>query len=243
MKFLRLIEINNKQELAIIKLAFNQGDIEYRTLFENTLQTGDIYALGNTGAIIEVAEKDLAEAKIILADLGMELDYDSSKDRFNFINKFDKRTQNIPWIGNLQLEFRLVTIVFATLLVLFSALTLHILRIYPNELAGNFWCVDKIIHHGELVNPNTTSGIVMIGANREKCQEEIWFRKTGVIELPGFGTRNTMAHWQFKNRKTLTINFADEFKDIYEGVYKINSHWDGTMDLISEKTTITISSR
>lgn len=126
MKFLRLIEIINKQELTIIKLAFNRENIEYKTLFENTLQAGDIYALGSTGVIIEVAEKDLDGAKMILADLGIELDYDSSEDRFNFINKFDSLTQNIPWIGNLQLEYRLVLIVFITLLVLFSALVLTI---------------------------------------------------------------------------------------------------------------------
>ena len=54
MKYVRLFETQNRSELIKLKLRFNQVDLDYRVLFENTLNVADAYGLGARGVILEV---------------------------------------------------------------------------------------------------------------------------------------------------------------------------------------------
>ncbi len=160
----------------MIKLAFNREDIKFETLFEHTLNVADVYALGNSGAIIEVEEGDYVKSKEILAELGIEIDYDTKEDRFEFINKIEKSTENIPIIGRWKLEYRFLLVIMITILISGSIVLLKTLRLSKSELVGNFWCVEEIIHKGVKMQPNTTSGVVIIGFN-ERCKEDILFHE------------------------------------------------------------------
>lgn len=224
----------------MIKLALNKEEIEYKTHFENTLNIADVYALGNSGAIIEVAEKNYNKSKEILSELGIELEYDLKEDRFEFINKIERVTENIPVVGRLPIGYRFLLVAMTTIVIIGSVVLLNSIRISKSELIGHFWCVEKIIHNGVELKPNTVSEVVIIGFN-EKCKEDILFHDTGMIALPGFDSYDTRGNWDFKTDKILTISGMKDFKEIYEGEYVIKTNWKGTMEFVSDKTTIEIS--
>jgi hypothetical protein len=239
MNYIRLIEINNSQQLTIIKLALNKENVEYRTLFEKTLQVADAYALGNNGAIIEVSENDFEKAKEILSELGIELDYNVQEDRFELVNIIDKVTRNLPIIGSLELAYRFLLLVCLSFMFLMLAILVNITRISKSDLVGHSWCVEEIIHEGKIIQPNTKAGFLISGFP-EKCQEEISFENRQII-LPGFETFPIRGQWKFNTDETLVISKITEFKDIYEGEYLIKTNLTGTMEFISDKTTIVIS--
>ena len=118
MKYIRLFETQNRSELIQLKLRFNQVDLDYRVLFENTLNVADAYGLGARGVILEVSEKDLEVAEAILLDL--DLVRLSEEENFNtFLNWYDDFSQRIGLLKDTDLSFRLVIlIVFVAVFVM-----------------------------------------------------------------------------------------------------------------------------
>lgn len=57
------------------------------------------------------------------------------------------------------------------------------------------------------------------------CKEYIDFHKDGSVTLPGFRTKRVFGSWQFldKSKKAIEIFDVDNFEDIYEGIFKINT--------------------
>ena len=98
-KYVPLIEVFKIQQLNQIKFALDKENIIFTTFFEQTLQTADAYALGGSGARIDVEEDHLERAKEVLKSLDITVDYDPKKDEFGFIEKLDVLTSNIPIIG------------------------------------------------------------------------------------------------------------------------------------------------
>ncbi|MDG1298288.1 MAG: hypothetical protein P8P48_14175 [Saprospiraceae bacterium] len=110
MKYIRLFETQNRSELIQLKLRFNQVDLDYRVLFENTLNVADAYGLGARGVILEVSEKDLEVAEAILLDL--DLVRLSEEENFNtFLNWYDDFSQRIGLLKDTDLSFRLVILI------------------------------------------------------------------------------------------------------------------------------------
>lgn len=110
MKYVRLFETQNRSELIQLKLRFNQVDLDYRVLFENTLNVADAYGLGTRGVILEVSEKDLEVAEAILLDL--DLVRLSEEENFNtFLNWYDNFSQRIGLLKDTDLSFRLVILI------------------------------------------------------------------------------------------------------------------------------------
>ncbi len=62
-----------------------------------------------------------------------------------------------------------------------------------------------------------------------------------MIALPGFDSYDTRGNWNFKTERIFTISGLKNFKEIYEGEYTIKTNWKGTMEFVSDKTTIRIS--
>ena len=88
MNYIRLYETHNRSDIVQLKLRFNQLDLDYRVLFENTMNVADAYGLGSRGVVIEVAEKDVEVAEAILLDLGM-LSLESEENSFTFLEWYD----------------------------------------------------------------------------------------------------------------------------------------------------------
>ncbi|MBK8968894.1 MAG: hypothetical protein IPM36_19915 [Lewinellaceae bacterium] len=242
MKYTRLIELTNLQELTLVELALRKANINYRTLFENTLRAAGTLALGNNGAIIEVPEGDMNKSIQVLSELGIEIDYDSQKDRFEFIDNIDKATEKIPFIGKMSLGLRFLLLAALSTFILLAVVFFITTRVSKNDLVGDFWCVEEIIYKGQKLQPNTVTNVIITGF-QEKCKEDILFHDTGMIALPGFGSYTTRGEWRFKTDKVFTISRVQDFKEIYEGEYTVHTNWDGSVDFVSNNTTIKISSR
>lgn len=240
LKYTRIYEVSDPQVLSIIKLSFDDAGIRYRTLFEHTLQIANVYALGNNGAIFEVAIEDYDRAKEILTELGINLDYHIKHDRFRFIEWIDSITQNIYWLGRLPLAQRVFIFIAIAVTLPTLFLLLKINRISLNELAGHSWCVEEIVYLGNALHPSTTPGPIQIIGWREKCTEDIRFSNQHGIILPGFNTFGSRGNWK-RNGNMLIIENIDQHKQIYEGEYRIHTNWLGTMKFVSPTTTIMIS--
>ena len=118
MNYIRLYETHNRSELVQLKLKFNQHDLDYKVLFENTLNVADAYGLGSRGVVIEVAEKDVEVAEAILLDLGM-LNLESEGSSFSFLEWYDDFSQKIGLLKDTDLSFRLIIlIVFVSVFVM-----------------------------------------------------------------------------------------------------------------------------
>ncbi len=242
MRYIRLIEIMDQQDLTILKLALNEADIEYITLYEQTLSTVNVYALGSGGAVIEVAETDLERANEVLQELGIDLNYNSKKDRFHFINIIEKITDRLPFISTLALELRFLILTISLLLLIFCFILVSSVRISTNDLIGDDWCVDIIMHNGVQLQPKT-QGLFILHGFGKNCREEMYFGESGEITLPGFNTYSIDGRWKFLSKDVIEISEVTDFKSIYEGDYHIITNLTGTMLFKSDQTSITISSK
>jgi predicted ATP-grasp superfamily ATP-dependent carboligase len=108
--------------LSLIKLSLNKEQINFRVLHENTLQLSNAYAMGNSGAILEVLEQDVPLAIEALKEVGVDLESDTTANRFALLNIADRVIDNIPGLRVLEGNARyfvffvsLAVIIFLTL--------------------------------------------------------------------------------------------------------------------------------
>lgn len=127
MKYFRILEITNVEELNFIKIALNQSDIDYRILFEKSLELHTLTTTPNTGAMLEVGELDLQKAEEVLHGLGIDITPNPDEDQFGVIGGIDEFTQDIPLIGNLSLGIRVLLFISFVVISLTSLVFLGML--------------------------------------------------------------------------------------------------------------------
>jgi hypothetical protein len=110
MQYIRLFETQNRADIIKIKLRFNQLDLDYRILFENTMNVADAYGLGSRGVIIEVAKKDLEVAEAVLLDLEI-LNIENDENYTSFLKWYDEFSQRIGPLKDTDLSFRLIILI------------------------------------------------------------------------------------------------------------------------------------
>ncbi|MCC6724773.1 MAG: DUF2007 domain-containing protein [Saprospiraceae bacterium] len=236
MKYTRLIELANVQELDMVKIAFNEAGIHYQVLFENTLQVASVYALGNGGAIVEVADTEVEQAREILSELGIELEFDPEEAKFEFIHKFDELTNKLPLFGSLEVGYRLLSLLGLLAIMVGVVAILYLSRITKEKLVDSLWCTTEIMHDGKKLQPKTHMFIEIKGLNW--CNEGIRFREFGDISLPGFDSNNAYGNWEYRKGGVIVIKDMDIFEDIYEGEYEVEEKWNGIVQLTSKRTVI-----
>lgn len=111
MSYTRLYEVSNEMDLNLIKLRFNTENIDYRVLFEETLRTGKMEAMGAGGAILEVQTDEVEFAKFVLSELDIELEYDPQEDEFSLLSAFDAQTKDMTVLGQLPLSYRFLLVI------------------------------------------------------------------------------------------------------------------------------------
>lgn len=240
MTYKRLYEVLNPNELSIIKMALSSTNIKYRILFEHTLQIASTYALGNSGAIIEVADYDFKRAKSVLYEMGIQLDYEEALDKFIFIDRIDRFTKSFSLVRRLSLGYR-VLLFLTTILVLPTLLFfLNMNRISMSELQDHHWCVNKITFMGKDLHLSQPASKITFSGLKEKCQAELYFTREGMIGLPSFGTFRVRGYYK-RHWNILVIEDLEVYSEIYEGEYRIRTNWWGTMKFVSPTTTIVIT--
>ncbi len=126
MNYVRLYEVTDISELALIKTQLRQGAIDFRVQFERTLQIGGPYEMGRQGAQVEVAQPDLERAKWLLAELGIIVDYPAGMDRFHFLARFDEATLTWPLVGNWEVGLRFLAVAGLILIALFLGMLAYL---------------------------------------------------------------------------------------------------------------------
>ncbi|PPK84538.1 hypothetical protein CLV84_3698 [Neolewinella xylanilytica] len=125
MRYVRLIEVINLQNLALIKLSLDRSGLRYRVLFEHSLHVGSYLLGGSRGAVIQVLEPDYADAVRILADEGFTADSRDSRDAFGRLHELELLTESLPLIGRWSMTWRLL--VLALLLAVLLASLIYFL--------------------------------------------------------------------------------------------------------------------
>lgn len=117
MEYVRFFETSSKSEIVGIKIAFNRVGLRYRVLFENTLDMAASYGTGSRGAILEVVKDDLEVAEAILLDMGLQKIERPEETESDFIIWYDKFSQKIPVISDMDLSFRLIILIIVVAIV------------------------------------------------------------------------------------------------------------------------------
>ncbi|GEM_PF-2400016 len=113
--YIRLYETMDRSELTMIKLAFKNRGINFRTHFEKTLQIADVYAMGYNGAIIEVEKAQLPDAREVMDELEIKIGDDNGLSDFPLMKKFDAYSSKLQWVGQWDLTVRLLVFGFILL--------------------------------------------------------------------------------------------------------------------------------
>lgn len=124
-QFRKIYETTSTTELELIKVQFRVEEISYRTLYEQTLQTGHIAALGSHGAVIEVLDKDWHRARMVLerSDIVVE---NMQQEPHPIVQSLYRWTLRLPVLGNWSLEARIMTLAALLLSVAFGLIILWI---------------------------------------------------------------------------------------------------------------------
>lgn len=118
MSYIRIYETQNLSELSLIKLSLNREQIDFRVQHENTLQLSNAYAMGSSGAILEVREEEVPLAIDILKELDIELG-SNSENRFELLNIADEIIDNIPGMRVLEGNIRYFVFFVSLAMILF----------------------------------------------------------------------------------------------------------------------------
>ncbi len=125
MKWITIFETLNLSEMTLIRQALENEGIEVNLLNEKTLQLSSVYALGNHGAEVQVREKDVEKAVLILTQSGFVLPHQEGKtNQFSLLNKLVNFTDSIPFLKDVQREIRMVFALFLLLVLVISIILL-----------------------------------------------------------------------------------------------------------------------
>lgn len=118
MTYVRLYEVLNVAELSLIKLSLNKEGVDFRVQHENTLQLSSAYAMGNSGAILEVREPDIPLAIEVLKEVGIDLEA-SAQSRFIVLEVADQIIENIPGLRDMEGSLRYFVFFVSLAIILF----------------------------------------------------------------------------------------------------------------------------
>lgn len=221
-------------ELAVIRGRLEAEGIECFIKDELTIETNPFYSNALGGIKLQVRENEVQRTIDILKDGGyIKEEINTGPSSFN--NKIDTITSKIPFIKNLQYEFRLIFTIMFFLVSIIIVIYILMLPSKLERLTSNNWCVDKIIYNGTEFQPKTVSTLRLITSGM--CDENIYFDNIfHNVRLPGFNSNEISGLWKYEHN-TLQIFPTNNFDFVYTGIYKINFS-ENNLTLKSNKTII-----
>lgn len=212
--------------------------IHYRFLDENTIRVNPFYSDALGGARLQVLKTDLADALLIMDEMGIQPD--STPEPSPLYRALDRWTGKLPLLQRFRLEIRLLMLV--PLLVIISILVvLHITSKSPQEiLMENSWCLHHVKFQNETFVPSTRIDQFKIYVSGEGfCNERINFRTRGRIEIPGFNTRAIQGEWKVRY-DSLVIYNTDTLQHVFDGTYSIAPRQNNTELVLTSKNTVIV---
>ena len=123
MPYVRLYEVSDPTLLSIVKSSLASEGIDYRIQFEHA--SADPGISGRSGTQVEVNEEQIDVAIAALKLAGVDIARDPAEDRFQFIDRFAKWSDDWPILRELAPGERLLLVlVIAVLLVSVIGLSL-----------------------------------------------------------------------------------------------------------------------
>lgn len=213
-------------EIVAIKGRLEAEGIDVLIKDELTVQVHNFYSNAIGGIRMLVKNSDLERAKIILTENGYKVEEDDTQPS-QFWIKFNDRTKDIPYLTNLDVEKRFMTIVGTFLLLCFFLgfliIKLNIKPISPisnnSYLTENEWCVDFIVYDGKRYRPTTSySGFRIV--HEYMCEETLTIKNDRTIDLPGFNSARIRGNWELQDN-LLKLKNIDTLGYIYEHTYEM----------------------
>lgn len=150
-------------------------------------------------------------------------------------------TQKIPFIGRIELGYRLLLVLAILVYSIAAIVSVNFLQVTHRDLIGISWCVKVIINNDNELHPKILSPIPNFNSGHDYFPEYMYFEESGEVLFPGFNSASIKGKWEIVSDKVIQISHIEQFKNIYEGVYTLKSRWDGTLLLTSKNTRIHLS--
>lgn len=245
-EFSYLYSFSNPNELEFATTLLRANDIEFRVEDEFVTQTMNVLATGYAGgARLFVKNTEVEQAKILLADIGIDLRENPENQEFEFIKRLKLVAGKIPLLNRFPQIYQVPVLIA----LLVSILTVGIaFAIFPNDeerLVKEAWCIKQLFHSGENLQIETTgTRIVIIGGWGPRCEENISFSKenrVNPVSLPGLQSPNGRGEWELNNGK-ITISNVDEeaIRPVFQQSFSYKFTFSGKLELTSSTTKIVL---
>lgn len=236
-ELITIITFNYPHEAHLVKIKLESEGIEVFIKDELTVQVHNFYSNAIGGVKLQVKEKDFTRANQLLIESGYIKNEIQSKNRF--FNRFDKSTVKLPIIGKMIFEIRLISAIMLLIIIITIIIALVSIPSKIEILSQNVWCVEKIYHNNQELNPKTIKTNSIFRDNI--CYEKIAFPGNRMISFPGINSNKYNCVWVYKNKNLVVrkcelentikenkslenIIKEEEIKQsesIYEGTYSI----------------------
>ncbi len=123
---IQVYETTNITRLSLAKLALDNAEIVYESLYENTLQLDGVYAMGQNGAQLAVDAKDKDHAFKVLEEAG--LNNHEEDDKESEIQAFSESLGKYPILKLLPANLRFLVLIGTILVLGFLILSYYLLR-------------------------------------------------------------------------------------------------------------------
>jgi hypothetical protein len=226
-------------ELAVARGLLESEGIDCRTLDEFTVQVHNLYSQAIGGVKLQVPAEEAEHARALLREGGFLFDAAVPEEDHTW-QRFLEWTGRVPLLRRLELPMaRLMVLVALLLALVLVPLGLASMPTVADLLTQGEWCVDRVVHDGQDMEPHQMAyqeDLLTLELVYPDCRETLWFRSTGEVWLPAYGTRRQQGQWAVA-RGGLWIQLADGTSGIYEGPFavSVNEHY---LTLRSQRTTI-----
>lgn len=169
-------ETFDKFDLRKIKLLFENKNISYKVLHEYRVFEEKLFELetAHEPAQLLVNRKDFLAANYILQNNGFKEYINPKAQKFEFYKRFEKITEKLPLLNKIHGSYRLIISAGVFFIAIISTLLFYNSLILPNDLKGQFWCVEFIEYKGEKI----------LHTDSHTCNDLLRISSNGIVSFP-----------------------------------------------------------
>ncbi|MCC6412739.1 MAG: hypothetical protein IT270_13830 [Saprospiraceae bacterium] len=244
MPYLRIHEETDAEVLSAIQSEFENLGLDFRLVkdLEPDLSVDDLP--GSPLTYVEVSDLDVEEAFDVFYFFDIDMVNALSEEELALVFPPEKIFvwPTPEWLKPIDLGYRILLLIGLPVSFFFGYLFWRTNHVDINELIGHTWCVDAIVHHGNVIQSKTNEIPPLPGFEKLSggCPEVLVFKTRGEVELPGIQTNLISGKWNKVSNKILEIKNVQEFEEIYEGTYQIKRSWTQEIELVSPGTTFVL---
>jgi hypothetical protein len=214
-KLITIITFDFPHEAHMAKTRLESEGFEIFLKDELTVQVDNFISNAVGGVKLQVFEEDAEAAIKILEAAGyIKEDKELPLPKNSFLSEW---SSNIPFIGKLAFEVRMLVLVALIAIISLVAIVLLSLPDKMERLTKDSWYLNKIEYKGKYYQPNTNE-LKLTFNNGDS--EYIRFSTDGIVKLPGFNSKAVYGRWKLDGEQ-LIISMADTLGHVYNGKYDL----------------------